>query len=376
MSRIDVDKIWKIYDGDVVGVRDLSFTCENKEFLAILGPSGGGKSSTLRMLAGLEAISRGEVSFDGKPVTTLGPAERNVALAFESYALYQRLTVYENIAFPLRAKKVNNAEITKKVKEMAELMDLTSILNKFPSSLAGGQQQRVSLARAFIRKPNLTLLDEPISHMDQRVRMELRARIRRLHDDLGLTTIYVTHDQAEATSLCDRLLIINKAERQQLGTVDEIWHQPANKFVAYFVGEPSMNFIPGVVESLNTVAVLTGQGKKVFRFEGELNPSAVGKEVTIGVRPQEVKVSRSAAEGDVTLRGTVKVVEFQGYNTILTFDLEDKVKTEAKAVVTATQEFKKDEVIHLTVNPEIIHLFDKEVPILKRKLQHTKVSNY
>jgi multiple sugar transport system ATP-binding protein len=255
MSQIDVKQVWKIYPrGNVVGVKDLTLACRDKEFLAILGPSGGGKSSTLRMLAGLEEISRGEILFDGKVVNPLGPAERNVALAFESYALYQRLTVYENIAFPLRARKMEASEVDRKVSWIAELLDLTSVLGKYPSSLAGGHQQRVSLARAFVRKPNVTLLDEPISHMDQRVRAALRARIRRLHDELGLTTVYVTHDQAEAISLADRIAIINKAELQQIGTIDAIWNQPANRFVAYFVGEPAMNFIPAELVDQQHVA--------------------------------------------------------------------------------------------------------------------------
>jgi multiple sugar transport system ATP-binding protein len=225
MSTIDVQNVWKIYPrGNVVGVRDLSFSCRDKEFLAILGPSGGGKSSTLRMLAGLEEISKGEIRFDGAVVNKMGPAERNIALAFESYALYQRLTVFENIAFPLRARKLKDQEVDQKVSSIAELLDLTSILNKYPPELAGGHQQRVSLARAFVRRPNVTLLDEPISHMDQRVRAQLRARIRHLHDDLGLTTVYVTHDQAEAISLADRIAIINRAELQQIGTIEEIWN--------------------------------------------------------------------------------------------------------------------------------------------------------
>lgn len=366
MSRIDVNNVWKIYDETVVGVKDITFTCNDKEFLAILGPSGGGKSSTLRMLAGLEEISKGEVLFDGKVMNTLGPAERNVALAFESYALYQRLSVYENIAFPLRARRMDKEEVDKKVRSMSELMDLNQILEKDPPGLAGGQQQRVSLARAFVRSPNLTLLDEPISHMDQRVRMELRARIRRLHDELGLTTIYVTHDQAEATSLCDRLLIINKAEKQQIGTVDEIWNKPANKFVAFFVGEPSMNFIEGIVEDGKNVAVPLGSGKRVLPFSGNLKDISPASEVTIGVRPQELLIDRKKRRKDSVIDGTVKVIEFQGYTTILTIELPDNGKTEIKAVVEATEKYQPGEEVQVLIEPEVIHLFDGEKPVLDR----------
>ncbi len=367
MSRIDVNHVWKIYDGNVTGVKDITFTCEDKEFLAILGPSGGGKSSTLRMLAGLEEISRGEISFDGKIVNKMEPAERNIALAFESYALYQRLNVFENIAFPLRAKKMGNNDINKKVNEIAELMNLGTILHKMPGGLAGGQQQRVSLARAFVRNPNLTLLDEPISHMDQRVRMELRARIRRLHNELGLTTIYVTHDQSEATSLCDRLLVINRAELQQIGTVNEIWNKPANKFIAAFVGEPSMNFIDAVIEDSKSVSVFQGDKKIIFPFSGELENIPASSPVTMGYRPQEVKIERKTSKGQSEINGIVKVVEFQGHLTILTIEIEDNNRTEMKAVVEAHEKYKVNEKINVIINPEIIHLFKGEEPVLVRK---------
>jgi multiple sugar transport system ATP-binding protein len=368
MSQIDVKQVWKIYPrGNVVGVKELSLTCQDKEFLAILGPSGGGKSSTLRMLAGLEEISRGEIRFDGKVVNALGPAERNVALAFESYALYQRLTVYENIAFPLRARQMNASEVDQKVSWAAELLDLTSVLSKYPSSLAGGHQQRVSLARAFVRKPNVTLLDEPISHMDQRVRAALRARIRRLHDDLGLTTVYVTHDQAEAISLADRIAIINKAELQQIGTIEEIWSQPANRFVAYFVGEPAMNFIPADLVDQQHVAISEGQGKSVFEFRGKLKAKLAGSAVTIGVRPQQIKVSRTEPSTAVVV-ALVKIVEFQGETTVLTATLADKTKSEVKVVVSSAEKIGTGEKIWLHFAPEIIHLFDGEAPMLRRPI--------
>jgi multiple sugar transport system ATP-binding protein len=363
VSRVDLNHVWKIYPrGDVVGVKDVTFTINDKEFLAILGPSGGGKSSTLRMLAGLEEISRGEISFDGQVVNALDPAQRNVALAFESYALYQRLSVYENIAFPLRARKMKKAEINEKVMEIAKLMDLTALLKKFPASLAGGQQQRVSLARAFVRRPNLTLLDEPISHMDQRVRAEIRARIRHLHEDLHNTTVYVTHDQAEAVSLCDRMVIMNKAELQQIGTVKDIWDAPANKFVAYFVGEPAMNFVEGKLEAPDRVIVESPQGRYAFRLKGPVDAASVGKDITLGIRPQQVKVAREKPDQN-GIPGTVQVIEFQGENTILTLTLGDSGKTSAKVVVSATEKHTAGEIIWLRVDPGIIHLFDGEARV-------------
>jgi multiple sugar transport system ATP-binding protein len=367
VSRVDCKHIWKIYTGNVIGVKDLTFTCQHKEFLAILGPSGGGKSSTLRMLAGLEAISRGEVLFDGKVVNDLSPSERNVALAFESYALYQRMSVYENIAFPLKAQGMSNAEVDKKVKDVAEAFDLISILKKKPSELAGGHQQRVSLARALVRKPNLTLLDEPISHMDQRVRAEMRARIRRIHNELGNTTIYVTHDQAEAISLCDRLLILHEAELQQIGTVEEIWNQPKTRFVAFFVGEPAMNFIDGKIDGPHQVSIPTTEGKKTFEFKGEIDPKYIGADITAGVRPQQSKITPSK-EKEASIPGTVKVVEFQGDRTFLTLELSDLKKTEVKVVAMAgATKYKMKDTAWLELSPESIHLFDGKTAIIRRK---------
>ena len=368
MSTIDVHNVWKIYPrGNVIGVKDLSFSCRDKEFLAILGPSGGGKSSTLRMLAGLEEISKGEIQFDGVVVNKMGPAERNIALAFESYALYQRLSVYENIAFPLRARKLKDSEVDQKVLSIAELLDLTAILNKYPPELAGGHQQRVSLARAFVRKPNVTLLDEPISHMDQRVRAQLRARIRHLHDDLGLTTVYVTHDQAEAISLADRIAIINKAELQQIGTIEEIWNQPANRFVAYFVGEPAMNFIPGELVDPQHVALSADNDKNVFEFRGRLKAETAGSALTIGVRPQQIKVLRSEPSTSA-VAAAVKIVEFQGETTVLTVTLADQAQSEVKVVVSSGEKIGTGEKIWLHFAPEIIHLFDGEAPVLVRPI--------
>ncbi|MGQ9472867.1 MAG: ABC transporter ATP-binding protein [Candidatus Caldatribacteriaceae bacterium] len=365
MSRVEAKNVWKIYPrGNVVAVRDLTFTCNHGEFLAILGPSGGGKSSTLRMLAGLEDITRGEILFDGKVVNHLGPAERNVALAFESYALYYRLNVYENIAFPLRARGMKGKEVDEKVRFIAEMLELGPYIRKSPGSLAGGIQQRVSLARALVRKPNVTLLDEPLSHMDQRVRHEIRARIRHLHDELGLTTIYVTHDQAEAISLCDRLLIINEGQLQQIGTVEEIWNRPANKFVAYFIGEPTMNFIPGRVKNSQRVSIATTSGERIFSLEPQsLSENHVGAEVIIGVRPQQIEVCRQSKRKN-TILGMVKIVEFQGDKTVLTLELEDVAGSEAKVVVPAQEKYSEGERVWLYFAPSIIRLFREDLLIL------------
>jgi multiple sugar transport system ATP-binding protein len=368
MSRVDCNNIWKIYGGNVIGVKDLTFTCNDKEFLAILGPSGGGKSSTLRMLAGLEEISKGEISFDDVVVNDKGPSERNIALAFESYALYYRMSVYENIAFPLRAKGLKNAEVDKQVRAIAEVLNLSTLLQKKPAELAGGHQQRVSLARALIRKPNVTLLDEPLSHMDQRLRAEIRAQIRRIHEELGNTTIYVTHDQAEAISLCDRILILTNAEKQQIGTVDEIYNKPVNKFVANFIGQPGMNFMQCKVESQKSVSINTSVGVKTLDLAGTVDSKYVGSELTMGIRPQQIRIAENKDQGSV-VPGLVKMIEFQGDTSILIVELSDIKKTEIRVVVAAGGiKFKRGDNCFMDFRPQFIHLFDEtEKAIIDRK---------
>ena len=364
MSRVDIKDVWKIYEGDVQAVQDLNFHIKDGEFLAVLGPSGCGKSTTLRMIAGLEDITRGEILFDGNVVNNLSPSQRNLALAFESYALYARLNVYENIAFPLRAKGMNSSEVDKKVRWVADVLNVTDILKKKPGSLSGGHQQRVNLCRALVRQPNITLLDEPISHMDVRVRANMRARIRRLHDELKLTTIYVTHDQEEAVSLADRIAVMNHAKLQQIGTVDEIWNHPANKFVATFVGEPQMNFIPGLIETAEDVSVLTNEGKTRFKFNGSVDAKYVGSEITLGVRPQQVALSQSR-DNRAAIPGVVDLTQFQGETVIITVILDNREGTEIKAVIETGWLPDMGDKVWVEFNSDAIHLFDEETPILR-----------
>jgi len=369
MSTIEIRNLSKIYDGGVVAVKNANVRIEDGEFASILGPSGCGKSSTLRSLAGLENITEGEILFDGKVVNNLSSKERNVALAFESYALYSPLTIYENIAFPLRARKANKAEIKQKVMQIAEALEVTDVLDRKPGQLSGGQQQRVSLARALVRNPNVFLLDEPLSHMDQRIRTEVRIQMRRIHEELGNTTIYVTHDQEEAISLCDRILVIYNAELQQIGTVDEIYNKPVNKFVAFFVGQPGMNFIKCKVESPESISLQTSNGKNIFGFTGAVDPKYVGSEITMGIRPQQIGMVGYGGQKS-TMSGLVKIVEFQGDSDVLTVELGDinKAKARIKVVIPAGgRKFKQEETCWMDFQPERIHLFDEtEKAIIKK----------
>lgn len=284
----------------------------------------------------------------------------------QSYALYQRLTVRENIAFPLKARGMRHAAVKDKVKWIADLLDLNAILDKYPGSLAGGQQQRVSLARAFVRRPKLTLLDEPISHMDQRLRAEIRARIRHLHEEMHNTTVYVTHDQAEAVSLCDRMVILHQAQLQQIGKVAEIWNTPANRFVASFVGEPAMNFLPARLKDRATLSLPEEAPEAALAFDGELEPDCPA-ELTLGIRPQEVEVLRAARPN--TLPCSVRLLEFQGEITVLTMILEGASQRPVKVAVAASEPYRMGERLWLQVRPESIHLFDGERPVLRRKLR-------
>ena len=363
MCKVSINNVSKTYQGNVEGVRDVSFTCEDGEFLAILGPSGSGKSSMLRMIAGLEDITKGEILFDERVVNNLTPAQRNIALAFESYALYPLLSVYENIAFPLRARGMSRADVDQKVRFVAEQLGISDILNRKPSSLSGGHQQRVSLARALVRDPNVTLLDEPISHMDQRVRAEMRARIRRLHNEFRLTTIFVTHDQEEAVSLCDRVAVMSMGTLQQIGTVDEVWNRPTNKFVASFVGEPEMNFFRGTIETPREISVATKEGKTVFPIAFGVLQKYLGTEITVGVRPHDITLAVNKTE-QAALAASVDLIEFQGESVVVTVKLETRDITEARVVVPAEKLGQIEQRVWVGFRPEVIHLFDGEKTII------------
>jgi multiple sugar transport system ATP-binding protein len=353
MSTVEAKNVWKIYEGNVEAVRDANFFCEDEQFVAILGPSGCGKSSTLRMLAGLEDITRGEILFDGKVVNRMSSRERNIALAFESYALYSPLTIFNNIAFPLQARGMDKQEIRNKVHEIAEFLELKDVLKRKPGKLSGGQQQRVSLARALVRDPSVLLLDEPLSHMDQRVRTIIRARIRRIHDEMSATTIYVTHDQEEAIALADKIIVMNFGEIQQVGTADDLWHFPANQFVAGFIGEPPMNFLTGKVDSENRVALRNGGDPVIWDIAEKIPAAAINSGVQLGIRPDKIKIATEATESGVKAR--VDVIEFLGEYLILTLSTD---QTEIKTIIPPDFAVSEQDEVWVCGEPEDIHVFD------------------
>ncbi len=354
MAKITIDNFVKNY-GDVKAVRGASFEIADGEFVALLGPSGCGKSSTMRSIAGLEEISSGTISFDGKPVNDVRPRDRNVAMAFETYALYPTLNIYENIAFPLRSANWPSEKVDEKVRDIAHRMELESILNSLPSELSGGQAQRAGLARALVREPAVFLLDEPISHLDTRQRYRMRQFIKHIHMELGYTMIYVTHDQEEAMALADRIVVMHEGVVRQIGIPDEIYNHPADDFVAGFVGEPPMNFIEGSIARVDDKWVFQTKGQMVVLPEhwqsyGQKMPA----QVKLGIRPFYIDVTLDPQQ-PYDLQGEVFLSENLQDNCTVSLDIDD-----LRLAVVTTPAFRpaRHEKIYLKFNPAYIRFFD------------------
>jgi len=276
MAEIVLDQVTKRYPDGATPVRDLSLTVADGEFVILVGPSGCGKSTTLNMIAGLEDITEGELRIGGQRVNERAPRDRDIAMVFQSYALYPHMTVGENIAFPLTLAKLDRAEVAAKVEETARILDLTALLDRKPSQLSGGQRQRVAMGRAIVRKPKAFLMDEPLSNLDAKLRVQMRAEIARLQNRLHTTTVYVTHDQTEAMTLGDRVVVLRGGQAQQIGTPDQLYHRPANLFVAGFIGSPAMNFFP---------AEPTPIGVRL-PFGEVSGPAPASADIIVGARPE------------------------------------------------------------------------------------------
>ncbi len=367
MAEVRIEKLSKTYPNGVEAVKGLDLHIRDGEFLALLGPSGCGKTSTLRMIVGLEEITGGEIIIDDQVVNDLEPKDRNVALAFESYALYPPLTVRNNIAFNLKAKSVPKDEIDRRVAEVARILDIESILHKKPGELGGGQKQRVSLARALIREPNVFLMDEPLSHLDASQRANMRVELKRLHAQTNRTTILVTHDQLEAVAMAERIAILNFGELQQVGTFDEIYNHPVNEFVAGFIGEPPMNVVLCKPVSVNGEPHLeAADGSFTVPVPGEakerLNHANVN-EVKLGIRPIHMKATTDAPQNGTaatTVEGRVFTYENLGDEG----QLAAYVGSGEMLVVTPpNMHFQHDAPVWLQMQPERIHLFDAETGV-------------
>lgn len=322
VAEVRFEHVWKMY-GRTEAVRDLTLEIGDGEFMALLGPSGCGKTSTLRMAAGLEAVSAGEICFDGKPVSRLRPADRNVAMAFEHYALYPTLSVRENVAFPLVARRVAAPEISRRVQGLLEALEIEGIATEMPSRLSDGQKQRVGLARALVREPVVFLLDEPLSHLDARQRARMRAFLKRLHQDVRTTMLMVTHDQVEALAVADRVAVMNEGRLEQVSTPVELYEKPKTQFVAGFIGEPPMNLLACSVTFENGRVRLLGKGFSVLLDGGvRLTDCARDRDAALlGVRPEDLELCEADGD-DPAFRGSVSLVEDLGDEIVVTVQLD------------------------------------------------------
>jgi len=368
MAKVELTKVHKNYGDPEDAVKGATFTCEDGELMVLLGPSGCGKTTTLRMITGLIDVTSGTIKLDGKVVNKLTPQERNVAMAFETYALYPPLTVYENIAFPLQVMKWPKDKIDKKVREVAESLSITNILDHFPDGLAGGQKQRVSLARALVRDPTVFLMDEPLSHVDADVRYRARAEVKHIQAISNSTVIYVTHDQVEAVALADRVIVMDLGVIQQIGTPGELYFKPINLFVAGFVGEPPMNLIPSNFDITDKMLKIVWRGDKqtVWQFSTKDVPAATlkalkeytGREIIVGIRPQRLRIDAAAKKkGNGALTGKIVVHEFLGKSGIAQVDVGHTV---VECVTAPMIPQKAGDSVSLSANFEDLHFFDPE----------------
>ena len=354
MAKVVLESLTKVY-GEVVAFKNLNLEAGDKEFLVLLGPSGCGKTTTLRCIAGLEQPTEGDVYIGEERVTDLEPKDRNVAMVFQSYALYPHMTVFKNIAFPLENARVSQQEIIRRVNATAKLLQIQSLLGRKPSQLSGGQRQRVALGRAIVREPQVFLMDEPLSNLDAKLRVYMRAELKKLQKDLGITTIYVTHDQVEAMTMADRIALMHKGALQQCAPPKKVYDHPENQFVAGFIGNPPINFFEGVLTREGVLDL------KEFRMDlpegirGALAETP-GKEVVVGVRPQDVVV-----HGDHEAPGRVPVevytTEPMGDMTILDLKVGDIV---LKVVVSPDYEAREGQRVYVSFPANKLHLFDAE----------------
>lgn len=354
MARITANRLIKRY-GAFQAVHGIDFDIADGEFVAILGPSGCGKSSTMRMIAGLESVSEGQILFDGVAVNEVRARDRNVAMSFENYALYAPITVYENIAFPLRSAGKDATEIDRAVRTVAEKMELTTLLGLKPGALSSGQAQRVGLARALVRKPAVFLLDEPISHLDTRQRYRMRRFIKSIHQEFGHTMIYVTHDQEEALALADRVMVMSDGMIQQMATPQEVYSRPANAFVAGFVGEPPINFLD---YSDGNDSGLTIEGNRVALTDGlKARIRTVGPRGLAAIRPHFLRLG-SASPIRLQGRGFI-TEELQDHNEIFV----DVGRARVALVTPPGQKVVRGEEVTLSVDPENLLLFPADVRV-------------
>ncbi|HVB50326.1 MAG TPA: sn-glycerol-3-phosphate ABC transporter ATP-binding protein UgpC [Acidimicrobiales bacterium] len=361
MSSVTLRELTKKYDGnDAYSLDSVSLDVAHGEFICLVGPSGCGKTTALRMIAGLESVTSGDIEIGDRVVNDLAPRDRDIALVFQSYALYPHMTVSENMSFGLKLRKVPKDEIKKAVIDAARILDLEQYLDRKPGQLSGGQRQRVALGRAIVRNPSAFLMDEPLSNLDAKLRVQTRAEIARLHHRLGATMIYVTHDQVEAMTMADRIAVINLGKLEQVGSPRDLYDRPANQFVGGFIGSPSMNFVPMHVESVDDGLRLVSDGGDMDVALGGVESSVIRRagvsEVVMGVRPEHIDhVPRSG--GGLQMRASVDVIEFLGNDEHVHLTSGDHVLV---AIVDARTPLTIGDSLTLSASIEAIHLFHPE----------------
>ncbi len=364
MAELILDHVYKIYDNKVTAVSDFNLHIKDKEFIVFVGPSGCGKSTTLRMVAGLEEITKGDLYIDGKRMNDVPPKDRDIAMVFQNYALYPHMTVFDNMAFGLKLRKVPKDEIKKKVEEAARILGLTEYLDRKPKALSGGQRQRVALGRAIVRNAKVFLMDEPLSNLDAKLRVQMRAEITKLHRRLGTTTIYVTHDQTEAMTMADRIVVMKDGVIQQVGAPKEIYDNPENVFVGGFIGSPPMNFFEvtlseeGEVILSDTHRVKIPEGKlKVLREKGYL-----GKEVIFGIRPEDIHDEQLFIDSfpSAVINAKIEVAELTGAELMLYSAVNGH---EFVARIDARSDVQPGDTVQLAMDMNKAHFFDKDTEV-------------
>jgi multiple sugar transport system ATP-binding protein len=355
MASVTFDHVTKAYSGDTLAVNDLDLLIKDGEFLVLVGPSGCGKTTALRCLAGLEEITAGQIKIDDRIVNRVPSKDRNIAMVFQSYALYPHMTVFNNLAFGLKLLKTPKQEIKRRVEEAAKILNLERFLDRKPKALSGGQRQRVALGRAIVREPAAFLMDEPLSNLDAKLRVQTRAEILRIQQRLGTTTVYVTHDQVEAMTMGDRIAVMRDGILQQVGPPPELYMHPVNKFVAAFIGSPAMNFATvhaddGKLKMGNHLLTLTGSRAKVAS-------ERKGRQLEIGFRPEDLEIANGTGDGAVRFPATVDVVEYLGNQELLHADAEGN---DIVALVPSDQQVKVGDKLEFTIPTEKLHLFDPE----------------
>jgi sn-glycerol 3-phosphate transport system ATP-binding protein len=355
MAEVHLSKVHKSYDSVEV-IHGVDWHIDDGEFVVIVGPSGCGKSTLLRMIAGLETITQGEIAIGGRVVNDLEPAERDIAMVFQNYALYPHMSVYNNMAYGLKIRRMPKAEIEERVQRAAAILELTEFLKRPPRQLSGGQRQRVAMGRAIVREPRVFLFDEPLSNLDAKLRVQMRLELKKLQANLGITSVYVTHDQVEAMTLGHRLLVLNDGYVEQLGTPIELYERPASVFVAGFIGSPSMNFLSATVNGDGTRAEF--QGGDSIELPGNFSAHS-GRPVTLGMRPEHLVLAGEDGEDGELGRHTVEVVEHLGADTLI-HGVFGSGASEVTLRLKGIQTIDPGEVLPLTVEPANVHLFDAD----------------